>query len=228
MFMALWNKKYRVFVLILSASIGTGLGSCSLFDKEVIFGGFQGVILDKQTGQPIEGAVVFVHWQSEIVKFEIAGGPPVYLNEVVTDKNGVFKFENSPPQTVKLSTKLRDYAPVIGVIKEGYGMYFTSIGHEERGFWRDKYLPLHTWANVIELERMTDEQILSYTGLAIELSAELREIINPYLCVSGRIPKTLSKIKKIAVSAKKLIRNLPPVYYSFEGILEDSVCHGNH
>jgi hypothetical protein len=59
--------------------------------------------LDQNTKQPIEGAVVFLNWQSEIVNFEIASGPPIYLDETVTDKNGYFSFSDSPPVNVNMS-----------------------------------------------------------------------------------------------------------------------------
>jgi alkylation response protein AidB-like acyl-CoA dehydrogenase len=50
---------------MLSLSLLLFLTGCSLFECEVVFAGFSGYIIDKKTQQPIEGVVVFVHWQVE-------------------------------------------------------------------------------------------------------------------------------------------------------------------
>ena len=74
-------------------------------DNRVTYGEISGVIINERTKQPIEGAIVFVHWQSEILKFERYPGPSVYVEETITDKMGQFRFETSPYINTKSSIR---------------------------------------------------------------------------------------------------------------------------
>lgn len=110
------KKAIKFFLIFLILVICSG---CSISHK---YGPYKGKVVDKETGEPIGGAVVFIRFYTE---FPSPGGAVSnYADaiEVLTDADGKF---NIPAYRVKAFRMLHywsDYAPVI-IFKPGYGAY---------------------------------------------------------------------------------------------------------
>jgi hypothetical protein len=200
---------------------------CSLFEREVQFAGFSGYVIDNETKLPIEGAVVFVHWQSELVGFEIAGGPSVYLDETVTEKDGYFRFEDSPPLNVKSSMRLRSHAPTMGIVKAGYKFYLSSFRHNEPGwFGPNVYTSLKNEPLRVELSQTSYEQSISYSGMTSIFLRELEMIFRPHRCVPGRLQGTIAQLDTIRSRVRKDALGMSSLYGTVEMIINNSICYG--
>ncbi len=98
-----------------------------LFAMHGWYGAYKGVVVDSETGEPIEGAVVVAAYHRD--GLGVAGsyrGSPVEVKETVTDKNGEFFLwpENvitwPYPQLIFLSIGVFQSDPDIGILKSGY------------------------------------------------------------------------------------------------------------
>lgn len=56
--------------------------------QRMYFSGVSGQVVDAETSLPIAGAIVSIHWQSQIAAFEMLTGPSLFVAESVTDKDG--------------------------------------------------------------------------------------------------------------------------------------------
>ncbi len=83
---------------------------------------FKGKVLDAETGEPIEGAVVVVVYTKFLPGFTGAGGDtfPMKVKETLTDKKGEFYFPSYTTLIQPLSTE--DKAEFI-IYKPGYGSF---------------------------------------------------------------------------------------------------------
>ena len=83
--------------------------------------GFEGTVVDLETGKPIEGAIVLAHWRLKIQIMETQDGGAIQLMETVTDRDGRFHFPSwtkfySPTRGVM--EQLQD--PEVLIFKQGY------------------------------------------------------------------------------------------------------------
>jgi len=74
-------------------------------------------IVDEQTGQPVEGAVVVAQW---ILAPPSGRGPTLHIAESVTNKQGEFFFEAWGPKPKQPWTYFRHYSPLLSIFKHGY------------------------------------------------------------------------------------------------------------
>lgn len=85
-----------------------------------IRGPFSGRVIDAETKEPIEGAVVLVEWNKRVVTGS-PGGPTTYLQEIketLTNKNGEFYIEEYKGFTINPLAKIED--PEFLIFKPGY------------------------------------------------------------------------------------------------------------
>ena len=106
-------------VLVLLVALMMVTTGCTITHK---FGPFSGKVVEAETGEPIEGAVVLIAFYTE--GFSVGG--PVYrfadAVEALTDAKGEFNF---PPRRVTLyrSMSIWDNECNISIFKPGYGAY---------------------------------------------------------------------------------------------------------
>lgn len=103
-------KYLALFTLLLAQSACATLGGH-------LSGELSGVVIDKATGEPIEGAIVVAQWQGD-------GFHPVdsrtvcfHVESATTDQDGKFNITAIPPTPVAV---MNASAYVAGVYKEGY------------------------------------------------------------------------------------------------------------
>jgi len=99
------------------------------------YGPYMGKVVDKETGEPIEGAVAYVHFISES-PFENSSWNGGW--EVLTDTNGEFLF---PRDTVWRYRFLETWDPDVRIIvfKPGYGAYpgrGSELVQKTEKYWR--------------------------------------------------------------------------------------------
>ena len=81
----------------------------------------QGQVVDEQTGEPIEGAIIVAQW----ILFHQGLGHSghdsrIRVVETVTNKNGYYTIHGSPMVRAIPFTELHFYDPKISVFKKGY------------------------------------------------------------------------------------------------------------
>jgi hypothetical protein len=109
----------KALILILLAALLMVFGGCTISHE---FGPYSGKVVDAQTGEPIEGAVVLIGFYTK--SFSVGG--PVYrfadAFEVLSDAKGEFRF---PPKRVTLfrAMSIWDKECSISIFKPGYGAY---------------------------------------------------------------------------------------------------------
>ncbi len=85
-----------------------------------IRGPFSGKVIDSETKEPIEGAVVLVKWNKSVVTGS-PGGPTSFIEEIketLTDKKGEFYIEEYKGFTINPLAKIKD--PEFLIYKPGY------------------------------------------------------------------------------------------------------------
>ena len=121
--------------LILMAMIALVLAveGCTITQK---FGPFYGKVVDAETGDPIQGAVVAVWFQTESGTF----GGTVYsvadAVETLTDANGEFRI---PPHRINLFRMMASWDDEcqVSIFKPGYGAYPGNL--KTYCSWKDKH-----------------------------------------------------------------------------------------
>lgn len=111
------TKLILIFILMI-LSLQTGCLYAARYD-----GPYHGKVVDQQTREPIEGAVVLGTWS--VYHFSLAGQYGTYYDaqEAVTDKNGEFVI---PGVGLRILSSVRPMSAMI--FKAGYSYY-------QSGFW---------------------------------------------------------------------------------------------
>lgn len=109
-----WSMSVASVVLLITVA------GCGLFYPVFAGGPYKGRVIDSETKQPLEGAVVLAVWDS--VTPTIADTVDSYLDaeEVLTDSNGRFVVGKHPPTSWRLGWV---EGPKIIVFYPGYGFY---------------------------------------------------------------------------------------------------------
>ena len=110
------NRKRVILVILIVLSFQTGCLYAVRYD-----GPYHGKVVDEQTREPIEGAVVLGQWG--VYHFGVAGGYTTFYDarEAVTDKNGEFMI---PGQGLRIMTSVGPMGALI--YKAGYTYYTTG------------------------------------------------------------------------------------------------------
>jgi hypothetical protein len=156
-------------------------------------GPWRAQIIDKETGKPIEGAVVFVRWEKRYTSFvgEMGGNEYYDSEEAVTDADG--RFVIGARQTWTLNPLSEIYGPEFFIFKSGYGRW------QFRDF--DKW-----WkGDAIEVSDRVRAETRRFTadGPVLELpplkTKEERLNVSGYMPLgvpAGRMPKYLEELNR--------------------------------
>jgi hypothetical protein len=96
---------------------------CASFER----GPFSGRVIDLETREPIEGAVILVVWQKAI--YLSPGGPSTYFEEAkeaLTDKEGKYHIDKYYGFTINPLAEMRD--PEFLIFKPGYCVFPKGFG----------------------------------------------------------------------------------------------------
>jgi hypothetical protein len=173
---------------------------------------YHGKVVDAETGEPIEGAVVVVAWHKK--PFLAMDGPQYFHNarEVLTDAGGKFSVDASPgidwnPLTYVVKP------PWIAIFKPGYGPF--PIGHVREVSIEETKQTLLEKGAVIKLPRLRiEDELRKYVSPSdLLFFSTCHPSLPEGQCVPlERIPNLL---RLTNVQAKTL--GLQPLPESFEG-----------
>ncbi|BBO73022.1 lipoprotein [Desulfosarcina widdelii] len=106
-------------ILILLISLSLVMGACTITHK---FGPFMGKVVDAETGEPIEGAVILIVFTIE--SSSLGGSVNSFADaiETLTDAQGEFKFTPKRVNYFKMNASWDDDCQV-SIFKPGYGAY---------------------------------------------------------------------------------------------------------
>jgi|GEM_PF-973826 hypothetical protein len=187
-----------IFLLVISAMLMAG---CTISRE---YGPYKGMVLDLETGKPIEGAVVFLTFYT---MFQLSPGGPVSQDadavEVVTDRNGEFFI---PSHKIKLFRILHGWEPECTAIifKPGYGTFPRHKKTKPRfdpnySIPEDQYIVV--WLPRLKTKEERRENS-SYAGgnfmddVSIEKQRILLEMYNAELQSLGLPPEMTQRLKK--------------------------------
>ena len=161
-------------------------------------GPWRGQVVDKDTGKPLEGAVVLARWEKRYTSFvgEMGGNEYYDSEEIVTDAEGRFVIAARQTWTVNPFSEI--YGPEFFIFKSGYGRWqfrdFDSWGLKDaivsaertRAEWRR----FTAEGAVLELPRLkTSEQRLEFV-----------RSMRPHGVPSDRMIKYLDRINQERVT----------------------------
>jgi hypothetical protein len=122
--------KKKISMILIACSILMMCSSCSrwlIYHKPE----FKGKIIDAETKEPIEGAVVVVYYRKETLGLGDSTTSTIHWTEVLTDKNGEFIIPSYTTLTQPFSGE--DFARFI-IYKPGYESGSDFIGNPEDFF----------------------------------------------------------------------------------------------
>jgi hypothetical protein len=173
-------------VLVLSACAGPPLYSA----KEI-----RGQIVDEQTGQPIEGAVVVAQWVLFQAGFGDGGHKGrIHVHETVTDKEGRYFIPAWGPRLHPPMTKLLDLDPEILIFKSTYephSLYNSAMSEDSMraSDWDGKVVTLRKMQGTLDdyasrikdglstsLSALGEEDWRSFPRMVLALDAEDRRL----------------------------------------------------
>ena len=187
-------------------------------------------VVDAQTDQPIEGAVVVAHWQLErkfaippgVVGYDPRGPLQLQILETVTDANGRFGFPAWGPRRAPLGSYLEGEDPRIIIFKSGYeifaqGNFHPPILDTSASSTRTSELNGRT----VKLKKFEGD-LKGYASYLISLYGGLEFAINPWSanCDWQKIPQML-----VAVSKQAHLFRENNIYSSLP-VLDDLSQHG--
>jgi hypothetical protein len=184
----------RVFALMLSMAM-----ICLPVISESA-GPWKGQVVDKDSGKPLEGAVVLARWEKRYTSFvgEMGGNQYYDSEEVVTDAEG--RFVISARQTWTLNPLSEIYGPEFFIFKSGYGRW------QFRDFdsWGLKDAIVSAERTRAEWRRFTEEgAVLELPPLkTIEQRLEFVRAMRPHGVPSDRMMKYLDAINRERVTLK--------------------------
>lgn len=120
------NLKYFVLLGVLLAQT-----ACTTLVGQLT-GELNGVVIDKSTGKPIEGAIVVAQWQGAAVHLVDSRTVCFHVESATTDQDGRYNIAAVPAAPVGV---MGESALVAGVYKEGY-REVTYKDTQEPGFVR--------------------------------------------------------------------------------------------
>jgi hypothetical protein len=162
--MRLHHPIFKILLLLLAASVVSG---CTISQE---YGPYKGQIVDRETGEPIEGAVVFVQFFTEGLLSP--GGVVSSFSdavEVLTDSNGEFEIPAQKIKSFKMFSRWAVYESVI-IFKPGYGAYPKHPGIDRDLTEEDHFLPTGKYVTIklpklkSKEERMENQNHASFTS----------------------------------------------------------------
>jgi hypothetical protein len=136
-------RKYVTFsVIILFIILNAG---CTITHE---FGPFMGKVVDAETGEPIEGAVILIVFSIE--SSSLGGSVNSFADaiETLTDAQGEFKFTPKRINFFKMNASWDDDCQV-SIFKPGYGAY---PGHRQAySSWKKETIPINSGGRIYNL-----------------------------------------------------------------------------
>jgi hypothetical protein len=200
------KPKFKIALLGLMV---LSLAACASPVRDLYFGEIKGMVVDADTNQPIEGAVVYVNWQaidrhSGFIQAVDVG--PLYATETTTDKEGHFVLPKGGPIKVDKLDELTPNAPTIGALKFGYKPGLSSLGNKVEYKWiiRKYFLPADPKLSNFKLHRMTlhEMQAEDNTYTTFALSDDVADIMNRS-CWWEKLPRTIMALEHMENKAKE-------------------------
>ncbi|TSK05052.1 MAG: hypothetical protein FPO08_16200 [Geobacter sp.] len=142
--------KQKVIVLLCLIMILLSSGCVTYFGYD---GPYEGKVIDKDTRQPIEGAVVHGTWVKSIPGPGGASSSYYDSREVLTDKNGNFKIEG-----VGLLIFSNMEEMEVNVFKAGYEQWQSYWSSPKRSKISAQYVEWEGNKAIFKLRRMTFEE----------------------------------------------------------------------
>ncbi len=132
------GKRLGLLIAVIVLIVNSG---CAIVHH---YGPYMGKVVDKESGEPLEGAAVLAVYYT---KFHFIAGPVhKYLDaqETLTDKNGEFEIPSLTSFTFR-PLHLFDSCPSFTIFKPGYGCFprhegTTSTGINEQWFRSNEYV----------------------------------------------------------------------------------------
>lgn len=192
--------------VIVSAVILLCLNSCAT--RNYIFNGVSGKVIDSYSKEPIPGAIVFIHWQTEgsgtVTTFP---GEPLFVAETVSDTNGDFVFSGFDIKGLKKEIWLRNGTPYLGVFKDGYAFVVRNLSHdfEEIKYSKMKYFSSFKIGQAVELDKATVRDILKHQSNTVlnTLFSNLQSMARYEECYILNIPRGMRYLERFIHKANK-------------------------
>ena len=118
----------KVRALFVAVSLLPLVGGCALFDPTFGADPINSQIVDEDTGEPIEGAVVVAHWQLNGGSISAMPCGSANVEEAVTDRDGRFHLPGWGPVRSGCASEMRIGEPVLYVFKAEYDYGFFPNG----------------------------------------------------------------------------------------------------
>ncbi|NJD55145.1 MAG: carboxypeptidase regulatory-like domain-containing protein [Nitrospirae bacterium] len=164
------TQKQILLLLFASSLLLLTASGCGVLYPLSAGGPYKGRVIDTETKQPLEGAVVLAVWQS--VTPTVADQAYSYLDaeEVLTDSNGRFVVGKHPPMTLRPGWV---EGPHITIYSPGYGFYpryqvSPSIPTGLHGGTDELLRRMEKEEMIIELPRLTREERLYFVHLSVD------------------------------------------------------------
>jgi hypothetical protein len=134
--------------------------------------GIQAVVVDEQTGRPLEGVVVVARW---VLRRMGGDGPSLHVAEAVTDSNGRFTVAAWGPKPRPPLMQLQDKSPLLILFKHGYEPLELRNQSKARFaalFPRYREMPTRDIKHHMIFEGMPDQAVQEsfWDGLTIQLA----------------------------------------------------------
>jgi len=143
------KRKFILLFILIVLSLQIGCVYAVRYD-----GTYRGRVVDADTREPIEGAVVLGTWYTETPT--LAGAVDYYYDarETVTDKNGEFSI---PGQGLRIMSRLLPMSALI--FKAGYSYYETGIWTTiKEGLYSREQVKWEEDKPIFPLKKMTMEE----------------------------------------------------------------------
>lgn len=161
----------------------------------------EGRIVDEETGEPIEGAVVVGIWQLESQGFEHYYGDAIHVVESVTDAEGRYRLEGFALKWVgHLGGRLMDRDPKFSVYAVGYQPTGAGrdISEPGRGFRRIS--PLNGQDIGLKRKALDDRFIANIW------SSSIQKINDAGSCAVTQLPSLRTLLNRIEPQYDRLLK----------------------
>ncbi|MGH7795891.1 MAG: hypothetical protein ACREQ2_13540 [Candidatus Binatia bacterium] len=178
----LLTLRRALFVVVLVAVLSLGFVSPGLVCAKT----YHGQLVDAETGEPLEGAVVVVVWHTEP---RIAMDPPEYFHdakEALTDAQGKFRLEASPAINWNPFMAIKD--PNIVIFKPGYEPFallrtltrqgFKSFEDVDQALRKGTTIKLPKLKTTEQTRKFADASAMGIGDLSVEKVPNLTRLLN--------------------------------------------------
>jgi len=179
---------YRALILLAAV---VGLQGCEFYYARE----FNARLVDADTGQPIEGAIVVAHWQ---ILGGLEGGNPLgeaMIMETMTDKSGAIHFDSWSGLSWKFGG-IRESRPALLIFKNGYE--YLNLTNQSRPSLIDDVILRSDWdRKTIGLQRFK-ASLEEYARVIEALDNAMRFSRFGRDCEWKRTPRMLTAIHQMA------------------------------